>query len=55
MRFRLKFYRMLAIVTMIAALGGTLIVPAAGASTADRQNDARFIQELGISQKSAKK
>ena len=55
MRFRLKFYRMLAIVTMIAALGGTLIVPAAGASTADRQSDARFIQELGISQKSAKK
>ena len=55
MRFRLKFYRMLAIVTMIATLGGTLIVPAAGASTADRQSDARFIQELGISQKGAKK
>ena len=54
MRFRLKFYRMLAIVTMIAALGGTLIVPAAGASTTV-QSDARFIQELGVSQKSVKK
>ncbi len=55
MRFRLKFYRMLTIVTMIAALGGTLIVPAVGAKTVDRESEARFAQELGLSQKSVNK
>ncbi|WP_053103723.1 5'-nucleotidase C-terminal domain-containing protein [Bacillus sp. FJAT-27916] len=55
MKFRLKFYRMIATFTMIAALAGTLIVPAAGAKTADRQGEAGFIQELGISQESVKK
>ncbi|WP_455662631.1 S-layer homology domain-containing protein, partial [Pradoshia sp.] len=55
MRFRLKFYRMLTIVTMIAALGGTLIVPAVGAKTVDRESEARFAQELGLSQKSVTK
>ncbi len=55
MKFRLKFYRMFAIMTMVIALAGTLIVPAGNAKTADRQNEAQFIQELGVSSQSMKK
>lgn len=55
MKFRLKFSRMLAIMTMVVALAGTLLAPAVDAKTSDRQNEARFIQELGVSSQSMKK
>ena len=55
MKFRLKFSRMLAIMTMVVALAGTLLAPAVDAKTSDRQNEARFIQELGVSSQNMKK
>ena len=55
MKFRLKFCRIVAIITMISALAGTLVVPAVDAKANDPQSGARFIQELGVSLQNVKK
>ena len=49
MKVQLKFYRLVMIITLIATLAGTLIVPSANAKPTDRQEDTRFTEDLGIS------
>ncbi len=55
MKLRLKFFRLFAVVTMAATLAGTLVVPNVDAKAANRQSEAHFIQELGVSSQSDKK